>query len=279
MSKSWEPMPKVYSVLHRPVLAMVTIGALADEAVRRHSSLVHQGDDAERTAIKVDGSSVATYWREGARAWIDHNPDADVVWSEAVDNGWPEYLVADKYHVFLHRRADFSRTARSAVLDHQGTDTYMWFPSTLPSLDEETVPSVKRRITVRVIANHDERGRMTGADVSAPRGKDSSLFRFTIGADEVTALKARWVMHEAPWLATINLLGSMSLPDVGTGPVSYSASDDTQRPEQDTGGAAAAVAGEEGVRPQFKPTEHTQRPAQEPDDDEQSGSADTGTDR
>lgn len=88
-----------------------------------------------RLAVKTDGTVEAALWREAIRVWAEHHPQAGVTWAEAVEEGWPEYLVADKYHLFVHRKEDYNKSARTAVLDYQGPDTYMYFQPPITGID------------------------------------------------------------------------------------------------------------------------------------------------
>ena len=286
MAESIGPRSRVYRALYGSALAMTSIGVLAHEAVRNHSHAVFTGPDGRRLAVKTDGTVEAALWREAIRVWAEHHPQAGGTWAEAVEEGWPEYLVADKYHLFVHRKEDYNKTARTAVLDYQGPDTYMYFQPPITGIDRlmpRPPAPQKKRTTVRLVAFHDSTGRMTTASVFAPQGKESELFRFKVDPQAVMTQIGEWHMQDPhPWLDLIRDYGSMVLPHTRTPGLPLSVTTSTERPPQhetaasgQPSSAKATAAGGGDVGPRFTPTNRTQRPPAEPDPAEQTGTSDS----
>lgn len=286
MTVSRKPAQQTYMALHQPLLAMTTLGVLAEEASRHFGDLIRLGPNGERIATKLDGYATAAYWRESSAVWVNANPSARVTWGEGYEGGWPEFLVQGRYHVIPHRSTSFKKSARQKALDYGTPDKYMSFPANpLPSLSiEELQPEARqKKLLVRVFAVRDKDEHMISTRVVAPAGKEVR-WAFDITEEEVSNQKAEWLLSEVTWLEDISILGSLVLPSV--------ALPQLPPPAAAASAAAGVAVGAEAPRspstdspraPHFPAGPDTQRPpaagSDEASEVESGGTSSTGTDQ
>jgi hypothetical protein len=155
----------------------MTASILAHEAAQPQPRRVHRF--RRRAAVKTDGTVEAALWREAIRVAEHHPRRGDSRKPKRAGRSTRRRQVPP----VRAPEGDYNKSARTAVLDYQGPDTYMYFQPPITGIDRlmpRPPAPQKKRTTVRLVAFHDSTGRMTTASVFAPQGKESELFRFKV---------------------------------------------------------------------------------------------------
>lgn len=214
---------EAYSLLGEAAACITAIGVAADYAVHEHNQRAITGPLRSHLAMKLDGTLTAAYWAEGAALWAAAHPRHRVLTIRATEDGWPEFNVDGRVHLRVERvhRGDSARRRARSV---QGPDVHReamrLFDMTGEKADFEGEP-----LAVDLTAAFDDRGRIAGATVTAPWGRQP-LWSWDVTTQEVMRRLTRWRSSASvPWLHDIDVLATMRRPDewltaTGTGATS-----------------------------------------------------------